>query len=153
MKIFIITICNKNDNYESLFVEKYEKLIKIFFEFELVNINLRTEKINKNIYKKEYNKAISMIKQNSIIVALDEFGKLYTSQQFSEKIKYWEENCTNLYFFIGGPDGLSKDILDRADQVISLSNLTFPHVLAKVILMEQIYRSKCIMNNHPYHRS
>ena len=50
MKIFIITICNKNDNYESLFVEKYEKLIKIFFEFELININFRTEKINKNIY-------------------------------------------------------------------------------------------------------
>tara|TARA_B100001769_G_C21912191_1_gene492183 strand:- start:145 stop:606 length:462 start_codon:yes stop_codon:yes gene_type:complete len=153
MKIFIITIRNKNDNHESLLVEKYEKLIKNFFEIEIININFRTQKINKNIYKKEYNKAISMMKPNSIMVALDEFGKLYGSQQFSEKIKHWEESCSNLYFFIGGPDGLSKDVLDRADLVISLSNLTFPHVLAKVILMEQIYRSKCIMNNHPYHRS
>ena len=49
MKIFIITICNKNEGYETLFVEKYKKLIKKFFEIELININFRTEKINKNM--------------------------------------------------------------------------------------------------------
>ncbi len=59
----------------------------------------------------------------------------------------------NLYFFIGGPDGLSKEIIEMSDHILSMSNFTFPHILAKVILMEQIYRSKCIMNNHPYHRS
>lgn len=153
MKIFIITIRNKNEKYETLFMEKYEKLIKNFFEIEVININFKTKKINKNIYKKEYNKAISMVKPNSIMIALDESGKLCKSIEFSEKIKRWEESFSNLYFFIGGPDGLSKAILEKADQVISLSNLTFPHVLAKVILMEQIYRSICIMNNHPYHRS
>ena len=153
MKISIITICNKNENYESPLVEKYKKLISVFFEIEFIKINFRTEKINKNIYKKEYEKAISMIKPNSRIIALDELGTLFNSIEFAKKIKHYEESCLNLYFFIGGPDGLSKEILERADEIISLSNLTFPHVLAKVILIEQIYRAKCIMNNHPYHRT
>ena len=153
MKIFIITICNKNENYEKVIVDKFEKLIGIFYEIELVNINFKTEKIKKNTYKKEYKKAISLIKPNSIVVALDETGKSYSSLEFSNKMMQWEESCKNLYFFIGGPDGLSKEIFEMSSHVLSMSNFTFPHILAKVILMEQIYRSKCIMNNHPYHRS
>ncbi len=153
MKIFIITISNKNENYEKIIVEKFEKLIGIFYEIELVNINFKTEKTKKNTYKKEYKKAISLIKPNSTIVALDATGKSYSSLEFSRKMILWEESCMNLYFFIGGPDGLSKEIIEMSDHILSMSNFTFPHILAKVILMEQIYRSKCIMNNHPYHRS
>ena len=153
MKIFIITICNKNEKYEKSLTEKYQKLITNFYDLDFININFKKEKIDKNTYKKEYQKAISLIKPNSIVVALDELGKAYKSIEFSNKMKYWLENSSNVYFFIGGPDGLSEEILSRANYVVSLSNLTFPHLLAKIILIEQIYRSICIMNNHPYHRS
>ena len=153
MKIFIITICNKNEKYEKFLTEKYKKLIRNFYDLDFININFKKDKKDKNIYKKEYQKAISLIKPNSIVVALDELGKAYKSIEFSNKIKYWLENSSNIYFFIGGPDGLSEEILSRANHVVSLSNLTFPHLLAKIILIEQIYRSICIMNNHPYHRS
>ena len=153
MKIFIITICNKNEKYEKSLTEKYHKLIRNFYDLDFININFKKEKKDKNAYKKEYQKAISLIKPNSIVVALDELGKVYKSIEFSNKIKYWLENSSNIYFFIGGPDGLSEEILSRANHVVSLSNLTFPHLLAKIILIEQIYRSICIMNNHPYHRS
>ena len=153
MRIFIITICNKNENYEKLITEKYEKLIRNFYGLEFININFKKEKNNKNLYKEEYKKAISLIKPNSIVVALDELGKVYKSIEFSKKMKFWLENSSNIYFFIGGPNGLSEEVLNKADYVFSLSNLTFPHVLAKIILIEQIYRSICIMNKHPYHRS
>ena len=86
-------------------------------------------------------------------MALDEQGEHFKTVEFSKKLNLWIENTSQIYFIIGGPDGLSDDVKKRADYVISLSNLTFPHQLAKVILLEQIYRSICIMNNHPYHRS
>ena len=153
MKIFIITICNKNEDYEKLLTKKYKKLIRKFYDLNFININFKKDKNNKDIYKAEYQKAISLIKPNSTVVALDELGKAYKSVEFSKKMEFWLENASNIYFFVGGPDGLSEEVLRKADYVFSLSNLTFPHVLAKIILIEQLYRSICIMNNHPYHRA
>ena len=153
MKIYIIAICNKNEEYEKLLTEKYKKLIEKIYKIEFININFKTIKAEKNIYKKEYEKALSLIKRNSILVALDEKGTNYSSHAFSNKMKNWIENSSNIYFLIGGPDGISDEIRKKANYLISLSNLTFPHQLAKVILAEQVYRSICIMNSHPYHRS
>jgi len=152
MEIFIITICNKNNDSINKFVEKYSLLIKKFYKINFIDINFHKNNINNNNYKKEYEKALSLIKPDSILVALDEKGQNYNSLQFSENITIWKENFSNLFFLIGGPDGLSDDVKSSADEIISLSKLTFPHLLARVILVEQIYRSICIMNNHPYHR-
>jgi 23S rRNA (pseudouridine1915-N3)-methyltransferase len=153
MKIFVITICNKNDNYLNNIIKKYSDLIDNFYKITFIDINFKQKKVKKNLYEKEYKKAVSLIKPQSYVVALDEQGKNQNSYKFSEKIEYVSENFINLYFIIGGPDGLTEYIRKEASEIMSLSNLTFPHHLAKVILSEQIYRSICIMNNHPYHRS
>ena len=153
MKIFVITICNKNDNYLNDIIKKYSDLIDNFYKITFIDINFKQKKVKKNLYEKEYKKAVSLIKPQSYVVALDEQGKNQNSYKFSEKIEYVSENFVNLYFIIGGPDGLTEYIKKEASEIMSLSNLTFPHHLAKVILSEQIYRSICIMNNHPYHRS
>jgi 23S rRNA (pseudouridine1915-N3)-methyltransferase len=153
MKIFVITICNKNDNYLNNIIKKYSDLIDNFYKITFIDINFKQKKVKKNLYEKEYKKAVSLIKPQSYVVALDEQGKNQNSYKFSEKIEYVSENFINLYFIIGGPDGLTEYIRKEASEIMSLSNLTFPHHLAKVILSEQIYRSICIINNHPYHRS
>jgi 23S rRNA (pseudouridine1915-N3)-methyltransferase len=153
MKIFVITICNKNDNYLNDIIKKYSDLIDKFYKITFIDINFKQKKVKKNLYEKEYKKAVSLIKPQSYVVALDEQGKNQNSYKFSEKIEYVSENFVNLYFIIGGPDGLTEYIKKEASEIMSLSSLTFPHHLAKVILSEQIYRSICIMNNHPYHRS
>ena len=153
MKIFVITICNKNDNYLNNIIKKYSDLIDNFYKITFIDINFKQKKVKKNLYEKEYKKAVSLIKPQSYVVALDEQGKNQNSYKFSEKIEYVSENFINLYFIIGGPDGLTEYIKKEASEIMSLSSLTFPHHLAKVILSEQIYRSICIMNNHPYHRS
>ena len=153
MKIFVITICNKNDNYLNDIIKKYSDLIDNFYKITFIDINFKQKKVKKNLYEKEYKKAVSLIKPQSYVVALDEQGKNQNSYKFSEKIEYVSENFVNLYFIIGGPDGLTEYIKKEASEIMSLSSLTFPYHLAKVILSEQIYRSICIMNNHPYHRS
>ena len=153
MKIFVITICNKNDNYLNDIIKKYSDLIDNFYKITFIDINFKQKKVKKNLYEKEYKKAVSLIKPQTYVVALDEQGKNQNSYKFSEKIEYVSENFVNLYFIIGGPDGLTEYIKKEASEIMSLSSLTFPHHLAKVILSEQIYRSICIMNNHPYHRS
>ena len=153
MKIFVITICNKNDNYLNDIIKKYSDLIDNFYKITFIDINFKQKKVKKNLYEKEYKKAVSLSKPQSYVVALDEQGKNQNSYKFSEKIEYVSENFVNLYFIIGGPDGLTEYIKKEASEIMSLSSLTFPHHLAKVILSEQIYRSICIMNNHPYHRS
>ena len=152
MEISIITICNKNNDSVNKFVEKYILLIEKFYKIKLIDINFQNNKTKKNNYEKEYKKALSIIKPDSVLIALDENGQNYTSMQFSKNIIKWKENFSNLYFLIGGPDGLTDDVKNNAHEIVSLSKLTFPHLLARVILVEQIYRSICIMNNHPYHR-
>jgi len=153
MEIFVITICNKKENYIEYLNDKYTRLIEKSYKINFININFNKKKGKNNFYDEEYKKAISIIKPNSTIIALDEKGVNYSSKEFSNKIKLWSERYSYLYFIIGGPNGLSEFVKNKADKIISLSNLTFPHQLAKVILSEQLYRSICIMNNHPYHRT
>lgn len=153
MEIFIITICNKKENYIEYLNDKYTRLIEKSYKINFININFNKKKGKNNFYDEEYKKAISIIKPNSTIIALDEKGEIYSSKEFSNKIKLWSERYSYLYFIIGGPNGLSELVKSKADNIVSLSNLTFPHQLAKVILSEQLYRSICIMNNHPYHRT
>ena len=84
--------------------------------------------------------------KNSRIVALDERGKDLTTVQFAELLKI------ETTFVIGGPDGLDAAVKQSADLLWSLSPLTLPHGLARVVLAEQLYRAVSILHNHPYHR-
>jgi len=153
VEISIITICNKKDNNVEDLLTKYISQIENFYKINIINISFQTKKIQKNLYEKEYRKALSIIKPGSILISLDESGNNYSSINFSKKMKFWIEEYSNIYFIIGGPDGLSDEVKDKSGSILSLSKLTFPHQLAKVILIEQVYRSISIMNNHPYHRS
>ena len=153
MEISVITICNKKDNNVESSVIRYISQIEKFYKVSIINITFQTKKIKKNLYEKEYRKALSLIKPGSILIALDESGSNYSSTSFSKKMQHWVEEYSHIYFIIGGPDGLSDEVKEKSGSILSLSKLTFPHQLAKVILIEQIYRSISIMNNHPYHRS
>ena len=87
------------------------------------------------------------------VVLLDEKGRQPTSQDLATKVSAWQADGRDLCFVIGGPDGISADCRARAGFVWSLSNLTLPHGLARVIFAEQMYRAWSLMSGHPYHRS
>ena len=88
---------------------------------------------------------------NNIIIVLSEEGKQLTSVQLCSLLLNFKNKKIN--FLIGDTDGISSNIKNNADLILSLSPLTFPHELARLILIEQIYRAVSISNNSPYHRS
>jgi len=86
------------------------------------------------------------------VIALDEHGKALTTAQLAQWLSQRIQEGRNLSFVIGGPDGLGPEILKKAAWRWSLSALTFPHAMVRVILAEQLYRAHSVLHNHPYHR-
>jgi 23S rRNA (pseudouridine1915-N3)-methyltransferase len=88
-----------------------------------------------------------------ILVALDERGKILGSRDFAARLKGWEEQgAPEILFLLGGADGLAPELRDQANFVLSLGQMTWPHLLARAMLVEQIYRAQQILAGHPYHR-
>lgn len=95
---------------------------------------------------------LAAIDNSDYVVALDVTGKAWSTEQLSDQVSQWQMLGSNMALLVGGPDGLSDDCLARAQQRWSLSKLTFPHPLVRVVVAEQLYRAWTLLNNHPYHR-
>lgn len=91
--------------------------------------------------------------QDAQIIALDEHGTLWDTHKLSKQLSIWQETTQHVIFLIGGPDGLSNSCLDRAQNHWSLSPLTLPHPLVRLVLVEQLYRAHTLLIGHPYHRN
>ena len=105
------------------------------------------------IVRDESRKILSAVSKGSTLVVLDVLGQSVTTMKLSSLLDSWLQNGQDVSIVIGGPDGVSDELLSAASLKISLSALTFPHTLVRVILLEQIYRAWSILNNHPYHRA
>lgn len=155
MQINIIALGKSMPDFVTSGFQEYAKRLSGEYKINLQEIN--PEKRNKNcnlikIKALESEKLLAAIPKGSLIVALDEHGKQWTTEQLAKNIKLWQENYSQISLLIGGPDGLDEKCLQKADTVWSLSNLTFPHPLVRLILIEQLYRAHSININHPYHR-
>ena len=95
---------------------------------------------------------IDKLKDIDRVIALDEKGKGFSTKKLASFLDELQMQSMSLAFIIGGPDGLSEQVLQRGNLVWSLSEMTFPHALVRVILVEQIYRALMVNANHPYHR-
>jgi 23S rRNA (pseudouridine1915-N3)-methyltransferase len=87
------------------------------------------------------------------IVALDERGKSEGSEAFAKRLGRWRDDGAAVAFIIGGADGLDESIRKRADAMLSFGALTWPHMLVRAMLAEQLYRAHTILTGHPYHRA
>ena len=87
------------------------------------------------------------------VVALDVRGRTISTEELASKLDKWRGQGGDVCFLIGGADGLDGACLDRADECLSLSALTFPHQLVRVLLAEQLYRAWTVLHGHPYHRA
>lgn len=156
MIIHIISVGHKVPGWVETAVEDFTKRFPPELKINLIPIPLIKRGKNpdiQRIIRDEGVKIISAIPSRSMPVALDVKGKKITTQDFSQLLKRWMENSQDMALIIGGPDGLSDDVLSNAALMLSLSNLTFPHTLVKVMLVEQLYRAWSILKNHPYHRA
>ncbi|NIO39685.1 MAG: 23S rRNA (pseudouridine(1915)-N(3))-methyltransferase RlmH [Burkholderiales bacterium] len=101
----------------------------------------------------EGNRILAAIPSGGVKVALDERGKTITTAELALRLECWMSQGCDVCFMIGGADGLDDAVKDRADLVLSLSRLTMPHALVRVVLTEQLYRAISIIRKHPYHRN
>ncbi len=103
--------------------------------------------------QEESKRILSHINASDHVVALDVIGKSWRTPELAENLATWQQQGSDVSLMIGGPDGLDPDCLQRANQRWSLSALTLPHPLVRVLLAEQLYRAWTILQNHPYHRA
>ena len=96
--------------------------------------------------------AVTRKSSHPFIVALDERGTAFTSPAFAERMGSWRDQGLDPVFVIGGADGLAPPVLERASLTLSLGAMTWPHLLVRVLLAEQLYRAQSILEGHPYHR-
>jgi 23S rRNA (pseudouridine1915-N3)-methyltransferase len=89
----------------------------------------------------------------ALVVALDERGQDWTTARFAQQLGQWRDDAETVAFAIGGPDGLAADFKRDARVLLRLSSMTLPHALARLLLVEQIYRGWSLLTNHPYHRA
>ena len=95
---------------------------------------------------------ITKLSPNEQAILLDERGKQFSSKSLASKLTEWQSDGRDLCFIIGGPDGVSEPVRQRADMMWSLSQLTLPHGMARALLSEQLYRAWSLQTGHPYHR-
>lgn len=133
--------------------DEYIKRLKPYLAIQVIELPQDKSNSPAEIKRKEADAQLSKITENSIVIALDERGEIPSTRQLAQKISHFQNQGTShITFIIGGAEGLDENIRKRADYVLSLSKLTFPHMMVRPIILEQIYRVMMVLNNHPYHR-
>jgi 23S rRNA (pseudouridine1915-N3)-methyltransferase len=105
------------------------------------------------IKRREGEALLAALPAQAFTVALDLDGEMLDSEAFAARLEGWLTLSRPIRFLIGGAEGLDRAVLSRADFVLSLARMTWPHLLARAMLAEQIYRARSIAAGHPYHRS
>lgn len=135
---------------------EYQKRLSHWLPFELVEIEpgLRGKgRDPQRAIEDEGKRVLAAVPKNAHIVALEVTGKPYSSEQLAQRLEHWRGQGRDLAFLIGGPEGHAADVLAAAHEKWSLSPLTLPHMLVRLVVAEQIYRAAAMLANHPYHRA
>lgn len=156
--INIICFGKLKENYLKDAINEYCKRLSKYCKLDIIEIadeqipNNINDKISNNIKNIEGSKIINYLK-NSYVISLDLKGKQYSSEDFSKKLEDISLFInSNITFIIGGSLGLSDEVLEKSNELICFSKMTFPHQLIRVFLLEQIFRAFKIQNNETYHR-
>ena len=159
MNIKIITVGKIKESFYKEAVNEYTKRLSSYCKIKIIEVNDEKTKenasVNENniVLKKEGKRILNYCSDNEYIIALDINGNKLDSIRFASKINgLGLHSNSNICFIIGGSLGLHEDVLNKADYKLSFSDMTFPHQLMRVILLEQIYRAFRINNNEPYHK-
>lgn len=159
MKITLVTVGKIKEKYLTEAIAEYAKRLSRYCKLELVEVaDEKTPEgapkaLENQIREKEGERILGKLPEGAYVVALAIRGKQPDSEELAHIMEQWNvSGISHVAFIIGGSLGLSKKVLDRADYELSFSNLTFPHQLMRVLLLEQIYRSFRIRNHEPYHK-
>ena len=153
MKLVFLMVGKTNEKYFNDAILEYEKRIKRFIPFEIITIPDSKGIKSADVLKETEGELIlKQVKSDDFLILLDEKGKSFSSIKFASYVeKLLSRSDKRIIFAIGGAYGFSKGVYERADDKISLSEMTFSHQLVRVVFTEQLYRAFTIIDNLPYH--
>lgn len=159
MNITFVTVGKIKEKYFRDAIAEYQKRLSKYCKLDIIEVadertpDKASEALEDLIKQKEAERILKNIKDNAYCVALTIDGKKRDSVNLAEHIEQLGlKGKSNLVFVIGGSLGLHNSVIERADEKLSFSDMTFPHQLMRIILIEQIYRCYRIMNGEPYHK-
>jgi len=155
MRIKLIAVGTKMPGWVNEGFKEYQKRLTQDIVLELHEIPAGKRGKNADVQRitnKEGEQVLAAIGNNDHVIALDVLGKRHTTEKMAGRLQNLLPQGQHVSILIGGPEGLSKDCLQRADEKWSLSDLTLPHPLVRVMLAEQLYRCWSVIKGHPYHR-
>ena len=154
MKCKIISISHKPSDWEKQALQFYSKQLPSHFKISHAEVRPSSSKYldKDSILEAERLEIIKNIDNNSNVILWDRKGKKINSHDFATLLQDKIDHGVNINFIIGGAYGVSEKLIKTSQLILSASELTFPHRLFKIFLMEQIYRASAIHRNHPYHK-
>jgi 23S rRNA (pseudouridine1915-N3)-methyltransferase len=153
MKLRILSVGTKPPAWVREGFAAYAKRLPPDMALDLVEIPAPKHRGNARGYvETEGARMMAQIQQSDRVIAMEDGGVTLSSAQLATKMDNWRMQGENIVFLVGGSDGLSASVRDRADECLSLSALTFPHYMVRVVLAEALYRAWSICAGHPYHR-
>ncbi len=156
MNIHLIAIGDKMPGWVDSGYQEYARRMPAACRLQLQAISARHRGKNadlRRITRDEGRQMLAAIPRGSRVVALEVQGRAWNTKQLALQLENWMSSGGDVSLLVGGPEGLAPECRKQADQLWSLSPLTLPHPLVRVIIAEQLYRAWSILANHPYHRA
>ena len=155
MQINIIAVGERSPYWVEQGVNQYINRMPNECQVKLRSVSVSKREKNqntKNAQQQEQEELLKLTPEKSLRIALDRRGSLWSTDQLLKKLNIWMQTSPKVSLYIGGPDGFTAEFLKQVDLVWSLSNLTMPHMLVRIVLVEQLYRAWTMTQGHPYHR-
>lgn len=155
MRIRLVSVASRMPRWVEEGYQEYAKRLPADLSLDLVEIPLATRGKNADIarlMRREGEQMLAAVQPGDRIVTLEVTGRPWSTEQLAEELERWRLEARNVNLMVGGPEGLAEQVAAKSDQRWSLSPLTLPHPLVRILLAEQIYRAWTILNRHPYHK-
>ncbi len=155
MRINLIAVGTRMPDWVNQGFADYAKRLPRDFQLNLIEINAPKRHKGANlerVMQQEATQLLSTIPQGNHVIAMDSRGQSFPTEELSTKLLRFYESSQDISLLVGGPEGLAPACLERANEKWSLSRLTLPHPVVRIVIAEQIYRAWSILQKHPYHR-
>jgi 23S rRNA (pseudouridine1915-N3)-methyltransferase len=156
LRLKLVVASNRQPDWIDRGTDEYAKRIRGRCALEVVAVPLARRTASTPVeraLREEGERMLAAVPPGAHVVALLENGKPWSTSELAAKLETWMQRGAPVAFLVGGPDGLSDECVARANERWSLSNLTLPHGLVRIVVAEALYRAWSLLENHPYHRA
>jgi 23S rRNA (pseudouridine1915-N3)-methyltransferase len=159
VKLHVVAVGHKPPDWVAAGFEEYARRMPRSARIDLIEVKpasrgrqTPSEALVSRVLAEEKSRIFAAIPSGCVKIALDERGKHLSTAELARRLDGWMQGGRDVAFVIGSADGLDRDLKAGADLLLSLSAMTLPHALVRVLLAEQLYRAVSLIQNHPYHR-